>query len=216
MTDATPDAAPLTERLIDDPAAALFFADGYQVRYLQLFLPQERSLAEAARSLAVSKSRMSYWVKKMLALGLIRVVRVEKRGRYFVPVYRATADVFLIPLELLPAESDEALLAMHSADFVKHERRSLACFGRRHADGWHVRYAARGDRGQLSIVPRSGDMEDAEIFNVWGQLSLSEAAAGALRQDMKTLLEGYLEKPSSGEKRYLFKLLLVEKWPEPS
>ena len=171
-------------------------------------------MAEAARSLKISKSRMSYWVKKLLALGLICVVRTEKRGRYRVPIYRSAADVFLIPLELLPVESDEALLELHSADFVKNERRSLARFGRQRAGGWHVRYAPKGGRGQLSIVPSSGDMEDAEIFNVWGRLNLSESAAGALRRELKTLLERYLEQSSGSEKRYLFKLLLVEEWPE--
>ena len=55
----------MTERLIDNSEAALFFINLTRANHLRPFLGQEVSLAEAAQSLELSTSHMSYWLKKI-------------------------------------------------------------------------------------------------------------------------------------------------------
>jgi hypothetical protein len=206
----------MTERIIDTRETALFFAEFTKVKYLQPFLLAEYSLSEAAKRLSISKTRMSYWVTKMQEFNLINVVRIEKRGKHNVPIYRATADVFRVPLELLPIESDEALLEAHTKTFEQTVKRSLAYIGRRDAEGWHIYCYVREGRVRLDIAPGSGDLDDAKIVNHFGRLRLSEGQAKTLRQEMKVLLERFVKESAQNkeEKSYLFKLLLVEEWLE--
>jgi predicted transcriptional regulator len=75
--------------LIDTPLAAMFFVDLTRAKHLRPFMVQETSLSEAAHFLNISKTRMSYWVKKLQGLNLIEKVRVEKRGKHNVPIYRS-------------------------------------------------------------------------------------------------------------------------------
>jgi hypothetical protein len=206
----------MTEHIIDNREAALFFTEFAKVQYLQPFLLAEHSLSEAAKRLGISKTRMSYWITKMLELNLIQVVRIEKRGKHNVPIYCATADVFSVPLELLPVESDEALLEAHTKTFEQTVKRSLAYIVRRDAEGWHIYCHVQEGRVRLDIAPGSGDLEDAKIINHFGKLRLSERQAKTLRQEMKILLERYVSESAQNkeEKSYLFKLLLVEEWLE--
>ena len=138
------------------------------------------------------------------------MIRVEKRGKHKVPIYRATADVFIVPLELLPIDSDEAILDANMAEFEKVSRRSLIYTARKNAEGWHIRYSVLRDKARLDIVPNSADLEDAKIVNHFGRLRLSETHAASLRQEMLGLLDRYIELSSVDEKSYLFKLLMVE------
>jgi hypothetical protein len=206
----------MTQHLIDNHDAALFFTSFDNVQYLQPFILGEYSLSEAARTLNISKTRMSYWLTKMQALNLILVVRIEKRGKHNVPIYRAVADMFRVPLELLPIESDEAILEAHTKSFEQSVKRSLVRIGRKYAEGWHVSCSVKEGRVRLDIMPGSGKLEDAKIINYFGRLRLNEKQASTLRQDMKKLLEHYIKETAQNkeEKRYLFKLLLVEEWLE--
>jgi hypothetical protein len=200
----------MTEHLIDNPEAALFFVNLTKAKHLRPFLSQEASLSEAATFLNISKTSMSYWLNKLQGLNLIQIVRIEKRGKHNVPVYRSVADVFIVPLELLPIESDEAILGVHLAEFEKTSRRSLIHAARKNAEGWHIRYSLVREKARLDIVPNSAQLEDAKIVNHFGRLKLSENHAASLRREMMVLLERYIKVSSDKEKSYLFKLLLVE------
>jgi hypothetical protein len=149
----------MTEHLIDNHDAALFFTSFDNVQYLQPFILSEHSLSEAARTLNISKTRMSYWLTKMQALNLIRVVRVEKRGKHNVPVYHAVADMFRVPLELLPIESDEAILEANTKNFEQAVKLSLVRTGRKYAEGWHICCHVLEGRVRLDITPGSGELE---------------------------------------------------------
>lgn len=202
------------ERRITDPEAALFLLDRYRSSFIVPFLGLECSLAEAARALGLSKSRMSYWVRRMLELGLIEVVRVEKRSRFNVPVYRSVADVFTFPIELVPAESDEALLAIQFGDFFERVKRSLAYAGRKNADGWHVRAERDGGNVWVRMLPEAGNSEAAKLLSDFGRLYLSEAQAAELRREMRALLGRFVERSDrEGGKAHLVYFLAVEEAP---
>jgi DNA-binding transcriptional ArsR family regulator len=162
----------LKELKLTTPEAASFFLEASKVNHLQPFLLGEQSLADAAKLLGLSKTRMSYWLSKMLELNLIEQVQVEKRGKHNVPIYRARAETFRIPLEAIPVESDEALMDINTKAFEQQVKYSLIRSGRKYAEGWHLCCALREGKMWRDIVPGSGNLEDAKIANYFGKLRL--------------------------------------------
>jgi DNA-binding transcriptional ArsR family regulator len=211
----------LREYLIDKTDTAAFICDGEKTKYLVPFIGTDCTLAEAATKLNLSKSHMSYWLNQLLNLGLICEQRTEKRGRYQVPIYRAVADVFIVPLEHIPAESDEAILRLSLGDFEDRCVHSTVRCARAYGDGWHVRLKLENGKSWLRILPKDGDTESARILNYWGRLELTPEQATAMRGELRKVFQNYLElsknTPSSAEKiPYLFRLLLVEEFKNDS
>ncbi len=203
------------EHRITHAEAALFLVDRYKSGFVAPFLGRECSLAEAASSRGVSKSRMSYWVNQMLKLGLIQVERVEKRSRYKVPIYRSVADAFVFPIELIPAESDEALLALQFGDFFQRVLRSLSYTGRKNASGWHVRVERQRDHVWVRMLPEAGNAEAAKLMSDFGRVYLSDAQAAEMRQEMRAVLERFVRiSDKQTGKSHLFYFLAVGEAPD--
>ncbi|MER3461496.1 MAG: hypothetical protein C4342_00195 [Armatimonadota bacterium] len=132
---------------------------------------------------------MSYWLQKMLRLGLVEKVQVEKRGKHDVSLYRASAEVFTIPLERVPVGSDEEILILNSRDFERIERRSILRLTSNNAGGWYIRFSRGDETSRLELFPRSGQSVEPRVLNKWGCLSLTEPQARALRAEIAALLE---------------------------
>jgi DNA-binding transcriptional regulator GbsR (MarR family) len=196
------------KKLIDTPGAAKFFTHAINVNHLNPFVAGEKSLAEAAQDLNLSKNRMNYWVNKLQKLDLIYTVRVEKRGRHRVPIYRATADVFIVPVELLPTDSDEDVFQL--ATFEQKVKRSLADFKHTYMKDWQLRYELVKGVALLKIEPPEKRKEELEVVNSWGQLNLSEKQAEAFRRDVERVLEQYQKASRNNQgKSFLYKMILV-------
>ncbi len=180
-----------SEARINDRETALFLVNSSKNSVLRPFMAAEVSLAEAAKLLGVGKTKMSYWISRLLEMGLIAVVRIEKRGRYQSPIYRACADTFTFPLELVPVESDEALLAIHQAGFWPEVYRSLSISARQHTAGWHVRIQRMNSILHTDILPGSDDLEDGRICNHWGMLSLEATQARDMRSELRRVMGRY-------------------------
>lgn len=200
-------------RWITDQKVAVFLMDRTKSRHLDPFLGRDCTLSEAAAELGLGKTRMSYWVTRLLALGLIEVVRTELRGRHRVRVYRSASDSFAMPLELLPA-SDVEILEGYFKPIWRQLLHSLARAGRKNASGWHIRFLRRDTLPSFQIVPNTGDLEDARIFNVWARLSLTDEQATRLRAELQTLLESYTAASVPEAKPHLLHLAVVEKVPD--
>jgi DNA-binding MarR family transcriptional regulator len=197
------------EKLIDNLEAAKFFTHAINVDHLNPFVAGEKSLSQAAEELGISKNRMNYWVKKLLELNLIAVVRVEKRGRHRVTVYRSTADVFIVPVELLPTNSDEDIFQL--ATFEEKVKRSLADFKNAYMKDWQLRYQLFNGMALLKIEPPENRSEDLKVVNSWGQLNLSEQQAEAFRRDLEQVLERYAKQAqNNGGKSFLYRMVVVE------
>jgi DNA-binding transcriptional regulator GbsR (MarR family) len=198
-----------TTKLIDTPLAARFFTHAINVDYLTPFVVGEKSLAETAQELNISKNRMNYWVNKLLELNLIYTVRVEKRGRHRVCIYRATADVFVVPVELLPTDSDEDIFQL--ATFEQKVKHSLADFKNTYMKDWQLRYQLLNGTASLKIEPPENRREELKVVNSWGQLNLSEQQAEAFRRDLERVLERYAKQAHNNQgKSFLYKIILVE------
>lgn len=90
-------------------AAAEALADPKTQRFMEPFMARERSVGQAAKVLGLPTNSLLYRVKKLTALGLLRVVREQARAGRPVKFYRASADSFFVPLALTRAETLEAL-----------------------------------------------------------------------------------------------------------
>lgn len=187
---------------------ALFFADAIKVERLFPFMEAERSLTEAAEYLDLSKSLMSYWINRMQALGLLQQVRVEKRGRHKVPIYRASAQSFCIPLELLPFEAGQKL----REDMLRNIQGPLETALNRlvapYPEAWHIHCYVREGQNFLSVKPNQGALEEQPFVHQLGRVQLSEARAEAFRLELRDLLQRYSQDDPQG-KSYLYQLALV-------
>lgn len=189
--------------------AALFFVQMHSVKHLLPFMQRETSLAEAAQHCKISKSHMSYWLNKMLRLGVITQVRNEKRGRHNVPIYRATATTFTVPMRYVPVATDEEILTLNSRDFETIERRSIVRSSSNN-DGWNLCFSYPDKFPQLRMLPANGKTPKPKHLNEWGCLALSDTQAEALQTEMRVLLEKYRDAETTDGKDFLYKFLLVE------
>jgi hypothetical protein len=200
------------EKRINTLEAAQFFTHAINVDYLTPFVLGEKSLAQAADELNISKNRMNYWVKKLLELCLIEVVGVEKQNRHNVSIYRATADRFVIPVHLLPTDSDEDIFQL--AAFEEKVKHSLADFKNAHMQDWELLYELVNDMALLTIKPPEDRKEDLKVVNSWGQLTLTEAQAEAFRRDINRVLKRYAKASQKHRgKSFLYKMIVVEEEP---
>jgi len=179
-----------SERRITDPRVADFLTDRTGSRHLDPFLGKEATVADAAAELGLSASRMSYWVGKLLDLGLVEFVGTRVQARHRVRLFRSTADSFVFSLDLLTAP-DVEVLERYFAPVWRRFLTSLVHVGRRGEVGWQARFGRTGGQAGFEIVPGSGDLEDAGIFNAWVKLSLTRRHAASLRRDMRALVERY-------------------------
>ena len=201
------------ELVIDNPKAATFFTELANVAYLEPFVVAETTLSEAAQKLKLSKSRMSYWLKKMLELDLIYTVRVEKRGRHHVSIYRSRADVFIIPVKLVSENPNEDIFDFDT--FEHTVKRSLIHFAHSHFRGWHIRYALEQGASTLHVLPQGNTIKELEVTNSWGQIKLTKTRAKVFHQELKNLFDKLMEESQHDKgKKYVFKLVLVEEWPQ--
>jgi hypothetical protein len=197
------------EKRIDSPQSAQFFTHAINVDYLTPFVRGEKSLAEAAQELSISKNRMNYWVKKLLELHLIQVVRFEKRARHRVSIYQATADRFVVPVGLLPTDSDEDIFQL--AAFEERVKHSLADFKNTYMQDWQLHYELVNGRAILTIKPPGGSKEDLKVLNSWGQLTLTEAQAKTFRREINRIIERYAKASQKNQgESFLYKMIIVK------
>lgn len=93
--------------VIEDPKGARALTDLGLLPLLVLFLRGEASVGEAAKCLDTGFDRVYYQVRKLEALGILRVVRSETRSGRAIKYYRAAADAFFVPFTVLPHETFE-------------------------------------------------------------------------------------------------------------
>lgn len=96
--------------VVDDEKVADTLTSPDKYFYLLPFMRCERTLTEAAHDLGMKANRLFYQVKRLEKLGLIYVVRTDKRKGRASKVYRAAARRFIIPFTRTSAETMEAIM----------------------------------------------------------------------------------------------------------
>lgn len=98
--------------VIEDRSAADALIDMTLLPLLAIFLRREASVSEATETLEADLDEVYYRVRKLVQLGILEVVRRDKRAGRPIKIYRASASAFFIPFAVLPHETfAKALLA---------------------------------------------------------------------------------------------------------
>ena len=88
---------------VTDERAAAFLLDANHRRFLDPFLGRECTVAQAARDLTEDVNVVLYRVRRMVAIGLLRVVRIQQRRGRAVKVYTSVAERLFVPYAATPA-----------------------------------------------------------------------------------------------------------------
>jgi DNA-binding transcriptional regulator GbsR (MarR family) len=204
------EAAQSQEKVITDPKVAAFLIDPVSSEHLSPFMTGEKSLAQAALELGLSKSRMSYWVKKLLGFKLIKITRIEKQGKHNVSIYGASADVFTVPLDAITTDPNKDVF--ESVTFERTLKRSLVHFKHQNLKGRKVRYARENDNVVLELSPQQ--TKKFGVIDHWGRVSLTKAQATYFYEEMNKLFNDIMQEAENDKgDKYVFKLVLVEQWP---
>lgn len=85
-----------------DPAQAVIVGDPLRSRFLHPFLGRDRTVTEAAAEVGCTSNTMLYRVRRMVAVGLLRVVATRTRPGRSIKVYRSSHDGYFVPTEAMP------------------------------------------------------------------------------------------------------------------
>jgi hypothetical protein len=200
-----------SESIITNPRVAAFLIDPVSSEHLSPFMTGEKSLAQAAAELGLGKSRMSYWVKKLLEFNLIKITRMEKQGKHKVSIYCASADVFIVPLDLITTDPNKDVF--ESVPFERALKRSLVHFKHQNLKGRSIRYAKENDNVVLELSPQH--TKKSGMVDHWGRVSLTKAQASYVYEEMNKLFNTIMQEAENDKgKKYVFKLVLVEQFPQ--
>jgi hypothetical protein len=180
-------------------------------RRLAPFMRCEQTLGSAANELEMPASSLAYWVARFQKAGLVTVVRHEPRAGKPIPVYRATADEFQVPLDAMPPGRRD--------EFLNGSRRHMFDEFTKAVDAVAERYLRRG----ISVRPHTDrgveieflDAEEAlpvSVAESWGAVALTDDEARELQETLQALSQRYsANRDDKGTKRYVMVLGLAPK-----
>jgi len=180
------------ELVVTEPAAIEILWYPKKRIHLTPFLGHSTDLAGATSRLGIKKSAMSYWIDRLLAAGLIRVERVEKRTRHQVPYYRCVADRLRVALVDAPLESYEGVFDEFSQRWQGFAKSALARSLARQSKEVELIIAAGGASGiSTTILPRAGAQPRDDFIYYWARLWLSTEEQQSLERDLNALWDKY-------------------------
>lgn len=190
-TEAT-DWTALPELLVSEPAAVEVLWHPAKRVHLKPFLGRSTGLAEAARALGVKKTAMSYWIARLLDVGLIRAAGADPAARRQVPRYRCVADRLRVRLTDAPLSSHEGVFDDVDARWHPQARHALAASLARQAPHLDLVIEASGPAGlSTALQPRGSTPPPDDFIYFWGRLWLSAAERDALRSELDALWDRY-------------------------
>jgi DNA-binding transcriptional ArsR family regulator len=200
---------------VSDPKVAAFLNDTTKNRFVAPFIAKERSLSEAAKIVGVKLNTMTYWINKLLEMKLIQQTRSEPRKGSSVRYYRSIADEIIVPVDLIPKESYEAVLLEQLQPLFEHLiHANVHSALRQHPGGWNLHFSCRPDgvvwREDKPDLPGGRRALPLPALNDWYQPILTKEAAKNLERELIELLERYQSYPAEKHsKRYIAHIALV-------
>lgn len=176
---------------IDSPDQAAVFVNPAKRRILVAFMARERSLSDVAGVLNMPMNRLSYHVSCFLRLGLLSVVREQKRAGRPIRYYRAVADSVLVSAEAMRGRPGDALAAELRPSLAKADR--LA---------GHEDLLLSVDAEGKARLARSGSIK-SDACEYWRVLHLSKSDAHRLAGELAAVLQSYENVPGKGRAAYL-------------
>lgn len=209
---------------VRDPQVATALTDLKVWRLMGMFFGEPVSLKDAAAYLDMTLPALSYWVNKLLSLGLLEIVRVEKRNGRAIKYYRAAAQHFFVPFQLTSSDTLEALLGATTMGFDRFYRRQLAQLLLNEGDDWGLNFYSASGRGYsfgFSTVPERDEAYVArslasEAPALYDSVSIHEmdfVTAKAFQRELHDLYRRY-KVSMPGQQVYLMQLRLIPVQPE--
>ena len=177
--------------------AAALLVDARRNRFFKVFLAQERGVSDAAATLGVGKSLVSYWVGRLRSLGLLR----ETSGPGRLRRYRAVGDRYEASLADVPMDSVDDILAAHMDPAFATLKQALLRVALRYRHRWCFRMRRVPQGVYESLEPESGSLAEAGIVNQHGQLHLQPEEAERMRAELQALWDRYAQLSSKGPGR---------------
>jgi hypothetical protein len=200
---------------VTHPEAADLLINPHTLRQLEPFLGRDCTVGQAARETGAKPNTVLSRVRRLLSLGLLRIVREEPRGGRAVKVYRSSADVFFVPYEATTADSLESALAARDAYWETLLRRNVVRARMEAVGTWGTRIY-RDARGRLQVQTAVNPFQNfttlhpagPAVLSAWrDSLFLDFEDAKTLQQEMFALLKRYGQK--RGAQRYIIRLGLA-------
>ncbi|HEX5684816.1 MAG TPA: winged helix-turn-helix domain-containing protein [Ideonella sp.] len=185
---------PAAEQVVSDRAAVEILWHVEKRLHLKPFIGQSADLASAAAQLGISKPAMSYWIGRLMDAGLIRLVRIEKRGRHSISHYRCVADRLRVSLEEAPLSSYEGVLDDFTQRWQAQARTAMARSLAKQAPDLELCIANTGAAAGLftTILPKPGRPAPPDDFiQYWARLWLTDAEANQLADELNALYDRY-------------------------
>ncbi|WP_341887869.1 hypothetical protein [Variovorax sp. YR752] len=177
--------------------------------HLKPFIGRSAGLAEAAQALGVKKTAMSYWIGRLLEVGLIRHSGIDRSTRHKVPRYRCVADRLRVRLVDAPLSSHEGVFDDVDARWHPQARQALARSLAKQAPHLDLVVEARGPGGVTTeLQPRGAPPADDFIY-FWGRLWLTAPERDALRGELDALWNRYAALSDESAKRHAMLVHLV-------
>ncbi len=200
----------MAELRVSDPAIAEVLWHPAKRVHLRPFLGASAGLAEAAAALGVKKTAMSYWIGKLLALGLIRGCGHDPRSRRKLPIYRCIADRLLLSLGDAPMSSLEGVFDDIDARWHPRARAALARSLARQAPWMDLMIEITPRGGMATNLVPNGDAKHADdfVYN-WGRLWLTGAERDMLRNELNVLWDKYSQLTDAANKPHPVLMHLV-------
>lgn len=171
-----------SEFLVQKAKEAAVFGHSQRWQVLLACAHADRSLSQLQRMFGLSLSKLHYHVGRLVESGLLSVSRVEPRGGRAIRYYRAVADTFVVPQELLPAPPRDR--------FEKELRQSLRALAIRR-DLFLVYTSDAAGRSRVQIRDCSDAATRARAIELWKVARLTPARRLELAQEMQALLARY-------------------------
>ncbi len=203
-------------RSIELPDAAKLLTDLTELRYLEPFFGQERTVKEAADVLKVSLDDLYFRVRRAQRLGLLKVVNLESRAGRAMKRYTLVADGFYVPFMVVPNLDFEGLVLGFDLQLERILIRNVLLAG--HDDSFISDFGVRvylDDAGHLTADAARGPTEPYDflapenpgIYTNWHPLELDFSDAKDLQRDLHAVWQKYAQK--KGAQSYMLRLGLA-------
>lgn len=183
---------PIPERVdVDDARVAAVFQSPRQRRILLALIPEPRALSQLVRLTDTPLNLLHHHVAKFIRMGLVSLVREERRAGAPIKFYRAAASSFFVPGELMAQPSGAGM----AAELRRLLDRSFA------ASVTGVVFS-HDDQG-----PRMRPVRDpafrSRAAELWLDLRLSDADAAELTDALKDVLHRFEPRSRPDQPRFL-------------
>jgi hypothetical protein len=200
---------------LENPEACAMLADREQLRLLGAFLGRENTISSAALELGVNSTKLYKQVQRFLALGLVKISRLERRAGRAIKYYRSSSEQFFIPFRTYPPELIGQQNRQHHTRLFAQGLERVYRQERFTEQDWGAITAQMPGGGvYLSIANSLGqqwsylDADAPAVVSGWNRIQLDFEDAKALQREMSELLLKYMKK--GGNHEYLLGTFLTD------